>query len=178
MLDKIKTISWPAYDYLVGDNGIPADKWRSTEWLRNKTLPARYGIVSMNSSKSSNSMYEEVRHLPWLYCLDTILNTMCTQISTLREANRDETGAVSLCTQTMESRWKESAGVKIIQLEPGGNCYKVSPLMMNIFQTHHVVDIEKKCVRVGCGKSLVFCVLMPWRIIACGQTKHSMRLCK
>jgi hypothetical protein len=63
MLEKIKTISRPAYDYLVGDNGISADKWRSTEWLRNKTLPPRYVIVSTNSSKSSNSMYEEAGQL-------------------------------------------------------------------------------------------------------------------
>jgi hypothetical protein len=101
LLEKIKTISRPACDYLVGDNGILADNWRSTEWLRNKTLPPRYGIVSTNSSESSNSMYEEARQIPWLYCLDTSLNTMCTRISTLREANRDETGVVPLCAQTM-----------------------------------------------------------------------------
>jgi hypothetical protein len=38
--------------------------WRSTQWLRNTKLPPRYGIVSMNISESSNSMYEEARKLP------------------------------------------------------------------------------------------------------------------
>jgi hypothetical protein len=85
-------MSQPDYDYLVGENGIAADKWRSTEWLRNKTLPPWYGIVSTNSSESSNSMYEDTRHLPWLYCHDTILNTMSTRISMLREDNENETG--------------------------------------------------------------------------------------
>jgi hypothetical protein len=127
LLEKIKNISQPAYDYLVGEKCIAADKWRSTEWLRNKTLPPRYGIGSTNSSKSTNSIYEEARQLQWLYCLDTILNTMCTRIST-REANRNETGVVHKCAQTMEMRWKECAGMTTIQLEPGGDGYKVTRL--------------------------------------------------
>jgi hypothetical protein len=71
MLETIQRQSPDAYEYLVGENGIAADKWKSTEWLRNKTLPPQYGIVSTNSSESSNSMYEDARHLSWLYCLDT-----------------------------------------------------------------------------------------------------------
>jgi hypothetical protein len=53
MLETIRQQAPPAYEYLVGANGIAADKWRSTEWLRNKTLPPRFGIVSTNSLKSS-----------------------------------------------------------------------------------------------------------------------------
>jgi hypothetical protein len=94
MLETIRKQSPDAYENFVCENGIAANKWRSTEWLRNKTLPPRYGIVSTNSTKSSNSMYEDAKHLPWLYCLDTILNTMSTCISVLREASQDETGVV------------------------------------------------------------------------------------
>jgi hypothetical protein len=60
MLDKISLLSPPALDYLVGDAGIVASKWHSTKWLRDTALPPRYGTVSTNVSKSSNSMYEVV----------------------------------------------------------------------------------------------------------------------
>jgi hypothetical protein len=61
---KNQKISKPVYDYLVGKKGIATDKWSSTEWSRNITLPPQYGIVSTNSSEASNSMYEDARHLP------------------------------------------------------------------------------------------------------------------
>jgi hypothetical protein len=67
MLETMRQQAPPAYEYLVGANGIVADKWRSTEWLSNKTIPPQIGIVSTNSSESSSSMYEDARHLPWLY---------------------------------------------------------------------------------------------------------------
>jgi hypothetical protein len=46
MLEQINQCSIPAYNYLVGPEGVEANKWRSTEWLRNETLPPRYGIIS------------------------------------------------------------------------------------------------------------------------------------
>jgi SWIM zinc finger len=94
-------------------------------------------------------MYEEARQLPWLYCLDNILNNMCTRIATLREANKNETGVVPKCAQTMETRWKNCAPFGIIQLEQGGHRYKVTRSTTNIFQTNHVVDIQKK--ECSCG---------------------------
>jgi Transposase, Mutator family len=51
MLENMKESSELAYDYLVGDNGIEPSKWRSTEWMKDTTLPPRYGIVSMNISE-------------------------------------------------------------------------------------------------------------------------------
>jgi hypothetical protein len=72
MLYTICLLSPEAHDYLVGDAGIVASKWRSTKWLRNTELPPRYGIVSTNISESSNSMYDEARKLLWLYCLDSV----------------------------------------------------------------------------------------------------------
>jgi hypothetical protein len=51
-LDKICVLYPPAHDYLVGDAGIVASKWHSTEWLRDTALPPRYGIVSTNVSES------------------------------------------------------------------------------------------------------------------------------
>jgi hypothetical protein len=97
MLEKICLLSPAAHDYLVGERGIEACKWRSTEWLRNKKLPPRYDIISTNISESSNSMYEDERKLPWLYCLDSVLNSMSSCISTLRSINKNKTGVVLAC---------------------------------------------------------------------------------
>jgi hypothetical protein len=66
-------------------------------------------------------MYEDARHLPWLYCLDKTLNTMSTCISVLREAAEDETGVVPKRAQILESHWKNCASLIVIQLEPGGD---------------------------------------------------------
>jgi SWIM zinc finger len=45
--------------------------------------------------------------------------------------------------------WKNCAPFALIQLEPGGHCYKVTHSKTNIFQTNHVVDIQKK--ECSCG---------------------------
>jgi Transposase, Mutator family len=76
ILEKICLLSPAAHDYLVGDAGIEASKWCSNEWVRNTKLPPGYGIVSTNILESLNSMYDEARKLPWLYCLDSVLNSM------------------------------------------------------------------------------------------------------
>jgi hypothetical protein len=39
MMQYIQKHSLPAYEYLFGENGIEANKWRSTEWIKDKTLP-------------------------------------------------------------------------------------------------------------------------------------------
>jgi MULE transposase domain len=146
MLETIRRQAPPAYEYLVG---IAANKWRSTEWLRNKTLPPRYGIVSTNSSESSNSMYEDARRQPWLYCVDMILNSMSSRIALLREAHANDSGVVPKCAQIMEVRWRNCAPLRVFELEPGVDRYKVSRPEKNAFQTNHVVEIGKK--RCSCG---------------------------
>jgi hypothetical protein len=149
MLETSRKQAPPAYEYLVGTNGIAADKWRSTEWLRNKTLPPCYGIVSTNSSESSNSMYEDARHLPWLYCLDMILNSMSSRIALLREASTNATGIVPKCDQIMEMRWRKCAALGVIELEPGVDRYKVSrPEKMHSKQIMLLKLKKKQC---SCG---------------------------
>jgi hypothetical protein len=158
MLDKIKTISWPAQ----------MAKHRIVE---KKTLPPRFGIVSTNSSKSSNSMYEEARQLPWFFCHDTILNSMCTRISTLKEANKNETGIVPQCAQTMEQWRKNCAGMTVIQLEPAGDCYTVTHPKKK-FKLTMLLKLKRNIVHVGYGKSLVFHVWLQWLITVSGITNH------
>jgi hypothetical protein len=48
-------------------------------------------------------MYEEARMLPWLYCIDNILNIMSTRISTLQEENKNKTGVVPECVASLET---------------------------------------------------------------------------
>jgi transposase-like protein len=112
MLEKICLLSPATHDYFVGDVGIEASKYCSTKWLRNTKLPPRYGIVSTNILVSLNSMYNEARKLPWLYCLDNVLNSMSSCISTLRSVNKNKTGVVPECYKKLENRWTTSASYK------------------------------------------------------------------
>jgi hypothetical protein len=145
MLDKICLLSPPVHDYLVGDAGIAASKWHSTEWLRDTALPPRYGIVSTSVSESSNSMYEEARKLPWLYCLDSVLSTMSSsRISTLRSMNKNKKGVVPECYEKLENCWTTCANYKVFEIEEGCNKHKVTRPMINGYQTNHIIKSMNK----------------------------------
>jgi hypothetical protein len=117
MLEKIRLLSPAAHDYFVGERGIEACKWRSTEWLRNTKLPPRYGIIGINILESSNSIYEDARKLPWLHCLDSVLNSMSSRISTLRSINKNKTGVVPACYEKLNNCWTTCATYKVFEIE-------------------------------------------------------------
>jgi hypothetical protein len=56
----------------------------------------------------------------------------------------------------MELRWKYCAGMTIIQLEPGGDCYKVTHPQKMLSKLSMLLKYKRNNVRVGCGKILVF----------------------
>jgi hypothetical protein len=117
-------------------------------------------------------MYEDVRNLSWLYCLDTILNTMSTRISVLREASENENGVVPKCAKIMESRWKNCSSLIVIRLEPGGDRCKVSRPEKMLSKLIMWLRYKKENVLVGCGKNMVYRVSMQWPISVLGQRKH------
>jgi hypothetical protein len=129
---------------LVGPEGIEASKWRSTEWLRKKHLPPHYGILSSNISESSNSLYEDACKLPWLYCIDNILTTMSTRISTLRDVSCDKVGVVPEVVGILQNRWNDSEKHQIIQLEEGGDTYRVTHIYKPRSYTRSKYDIIQK----------------------------------
>jgi hypothetical protein len=141
MLDNIKELLELAYDYLVGDNGIEPSKWRSKEWMKDRTLPPRYGIVSTNISESSNSIYEDAHNLSWLHCIDNIMNSISTRIATLREGNRNKTGVVPECARIIDKRWKDCALFEVIQLEEDAFKFKVTRDPKNGYRVTHVLDM-------------------------------------
>jgi SWIM zinc finger len=114
-----------------------------------KTFTTTLWIISSNISESSNSLYENARKLPWLYCIDNILTTMSTRISTLREKSCDKVGVVPEVVGILQNPWDDSEKHQIIKLEDGGDHYKVARQEINSFQTMHVVNVkEKNCT---CG---------------------------
>jgi hypothetical protein len=159
-----------ACDYLVGPEGIEASKWRSTEWLRKKHLPP---LISSNISESSNALYEEARKLPWLYCIDTILNTMSTSISTLREKNRDRVGVVPEFVGILENRWNDSEKHHIIQLEDGGGIHTELPVRkLTHFKQCTYLMQRNRLVHVECGRSMDIHAFMLWYIIGKLKRNH------
>jgi acyl carrier protein phosphodiesterase len=61
-------------------------------------------------------MYEEARKLPWLYCLDNVLNSMSSRRSTLRAVNKNKTGVVPECYEKLDNRWTTCACYKVLKL--------------------------------------------------------------
>ena len=59
LLEKLRNTNKAAHNYLMK---ILANRWRSSEWLQNDTLPPRFGIITSNTSESSNSMIDEYRN--------------------------------------------------------------------------------------------------------------------
>jgi SWIM zinc finger len=64
-------------------------------------------------------MYEKAHALPWLFCVDKILNTISTHISLLRTQNKNNTGLVPVGAATIEKRWDECARIDVFELEEG-----------------------------------------------------------
>jgi hypothetical protein len=71
-------------------------------------------------------MYEDARNMPWLYCLDSILNNMADRIAMLREEHRKKVGVTPECAGLLRKHWQNFALYKIIQLEENGDKYKVT----------------------------------------------------
>jgi hypothetical protein len=58
---------------------------------------------------------DNARKLPWLYCIDNILNTMSTRISTLRDMSRDKVGVVPEVVGILQNWWNDREKHQIIQ---------------------------------------------------------------
>jgi Transposase, Mutator family len=148
LFDKIERLSVAAKNYL---KAIPAKEWRSTEWVRTPTLPARYGITSTNISESANSMLDNARALPWLDCIDTLLDKMSTRITTLRLQNKDKSGVVPNMKSVLQKRFDNCANFQVMLLEEGDEKYKVVRSLYAPGDRHriHTLDINEK--RCSCG---------------------------
>jgi SWIM zinc finger len=86
-------------------------------------------------------MYKDARKVPWLYCLDSILQKMSMHISTLREKARDETGVLPNIAAKLELRRKESAGMSIIKLDEDSDNYQVSREASSRFPITHIMRV-------------------------------------
>jgi hypothetical protein len=126
LLEQIRIIKPDAVSYLLED--LKDVVWRGTSWLdERKPLPARYGIVTSNTSESVKSMFMDARNVGWLRAVDTIIDIMSTRISKLRSKyqGKDDNDIVPRVAQVVKKRWDESAGFDIVELEVGSDQFKV-----------------------------------------------------
>ena len=86
LLKRIEKVSKKAAEYV---KAIEPERWRSTAWQQDDTLPPRYGIITTNMSESANNMFEKARDGSWLSTMDTILSKMMERICLLRKKRRD-----------------------------------------------------------------------------------------
>jgi hypothetical protein len=112
-----------AVEYLLP---IPANKWRSTAWLDdNCYLPPRYGIVTSNTSESSNAMLESARTGPWLNTIDSIWDKVNNGISEKYLGAKANEGIVQKIKTKIDDNWNNCAGCEINLLDESKETYKV-----------------------------------------------------
>ena len=95
---------------------IEAPQWRSQAWLRDESLPPRYGIVTSNMSEVTNSMFEKARDVPWKSCIHMILSKMVERIGDLSEKYKDKTGVVQEVENILRTHWDDCSGMSIVAM--------------------------------------------------------------
>jgi hypothetical protein len=151
-LEDIKKMSKKAYEYL---KAIPKNKWLSSEWLLDASLPPIYGITSSNISESLNNMFEPARNMAWLSVIEFIVNKMTTRISSLRKKykvnNGNRIGIVDNRIELINKNWDDCAGFQVDLIEEEPEQYLVHrPKVGDLpIINHNVLINTKYCT---CGK--------------------------
>lgn len=104
---------------------IPSSGWRNTEWVRDETLPPRFGIRTSNMSEAANSMFEHARNGSWLHSLHIILTKMVERIAVLRLRHKERTGVVESVVCIMKKRWDLTAHYWVVELEEDNRKFSV-----------------------------------------------------
>ena len=97
-------------------------------------------------------MFDDARNLPWLDCINSILDKLSTRISALRLENEDKTGVVPRMQEVLQKRFDSCAGFQVIELEEGVAHFKV---IRSVYRpgerarVHHIDVQNKTC---SCGK--------------------------
>jgi hypothetical protein len=148
-LDKIGKATKKGRKYL---EDIPAEQWRSTSWLDDRTLPPRYGITSTNMSESANNMFEAARDGSWLYTLDTCLGKIMQRISELREKVKNKDGVVSRVVDKIRGHWTSCAGYTVTELQDEGDKYTIVRQQSDILLSSSKFTIDIVDETCTCGE--------------------------
>ena len=140
VLEQVRTMKASAFNYIVkmtnNADGEPLKTlWSNCQWNRtpkrdlpNDPLPPRFGIVTSNTAESVNSMFNAARNLPWMDCVETIIDVMIRRICECRKKYAGEEGPRSVphVRRLMKSRWKKTASISILELEHECGVYQAT----------------------------------------------------
>ena len=148
LLHDLKVISPKASEYIAK---IPPETWRNTEWLKNNSLPPRYGIVTSNNSESANSMFKDARSFTWLYALDKMLHIIMLKIANLRKIYKDKKGMIPSCERHYKKMFDTSANYRVTAINEDLSTYKVYKGVGNDYNYHesHEINMENKTCTCG-----------------------------
>ena len=121
--EKIQSISSRGRTYL---EAIEPNRWLSTTWLDDPTLPPRYGILNTNLSESANNMMEEARQGTWMHGIDCLLVKMTERINAIRKDVSGKEGVVRHIAETIRSRWEECSSCTIMEGAGGGDKFIIT----------------------------------------------------
>ena len=87
-----------------------------------------FGIVTLNSAKSVNSMLNAARYLPWMDGLEKIIDVMMRRICSCRKKceRNDVFVVVSRVRRLINTRWEATPSIFVMELEDGGGVYTTS----------------------------------------------------
>ena len=92
LLNDIRKLNRNAEEYVLA---IDAKTWRNTEWIRNPSLPPRYGVLTSNNAETVNSMFKEARGYTWVRCLDQMLHLLQVRIDHFNKEYSGKKGMIA-----------------------------------------------------------------------------------
>ena len=123
VLDVIRQSKPQAANYIenISSNGI---FWSNLQWTNSDaTLPPRFGIVTSNTSKSVNSMFNSAQDLPWMDALEKMVGIVMVRkrICSCRKkyALFPDSDVVGPAEGLIKTRWEATSSMSVMELVHG-----------------------------------------------------------
>jgi hypothetical protein len=146
---ELNKISAKAYNYV---NQIDPTTWRNTEWLRNQSLPPRYGIHTSNNSESANSMFKDARGCTWLQSLDKMIHITMVQTTKLRQEYANKKGMLPVYVKEYKKLYTDSAKYEVIRISDKDHTYKTYIGTGNDYNHRNTHEVNVNHQMCTCGK--------------------------
>ena len=178
LFDQIRQTKPSAATYLqrIEDSGV---LWSNSQRSSDTTTmyPPRFGQVTSNAAESTNSMFNNVRHLYWMEALETVVDIMLTRICDLRKtySQHDDAVVVPAAQRILHLRWEQTANIIVRQVEDGMDIFRTSASSLrapsSVTEDDNLHDVGEV------DESGNFIVKLNERICSCGMWQDTLLPC-
>ncbi len=128
---------------------IDPECWRNTSWMKNNTLPPRYGIKNTNMSESANAMLFLARKGTWLDTTHLIVDFWTRRISSLHEEYNSREGVIPHFEDKLRVLYDESAAYQITRIDDHNYSVKKYDATIREHRESQLVNILTKSCTCG-----------------------------